>query len=63
MAKKHKDEEKKHKKRAASAEPASPAAAPSADPGRADDMRRIAREAAWNRMFGATGRNPFNQQT
>jgi hypothetical protein len=62
MAKKHKDGEKKGKKGRARAEPA---AAPAQNPeiGRTGDMRRIAREAAWSRMFGATGKNPFTQQT
>ena len=62
MAKKHKDEEKKGKKARAPTEP-SAAPAQSDQAGRTGDMRRIAREAAWNRMFGATGRNPFTQRT
>ena len=63
MAKKHKDEHKKGKKNAARGERAEAASGRGADAGREQDMRRIAREAAWSRMFGASGRNPFTQQT
>lgn len=63
MAKKHKDADKKGKKNAARREPAVAASSLGADAGREQDMRRIAREAAWSRMFGASGRNPFTQQT
>lgn len=63
MAKKRKDEEKKGKKRATQGEPAAPASRQGAAAGREQDMRRIAREAAWSRMFGASGRNPFTPQT
>jgi hypothetical protein len=69
MAKKEKD--KKKKKTTAS----KPAAARAASLGRvgggpagavdpADEMRRIAREAAWARMFGKnSGGNPFTGRT
>jgi hypothetical protein len=63
MARKQKDHEKKRKQTAAPAESAARGNVQSGAAGRTDDMRRIAREAAWNRMFGATGRNPFTQQT
>lgn len=68
MAKKEKDKEKnknKTKKKAAAASemPLAPGPRGTAGGGGdepASDMRRIAREAAWARMFGKNGsKNPF----
>lgn len=62
-----KNQEKRKKDRnleavAAEAAPPQPGGAEATGLARADDMRRIAREAAWARMFGRNStRNPFGE--
>jgi hypothetical protein len=63
MAKKHKEDKKPgdKKQKAAVADGAMPQQADAGN--REGDMRRIAREAAWARMFGKNAsRNPFSER-
>ena len=60
--KKHKDEKKQKKPVGDGATP-QPEAADAGAGNRENDMRRIAREAAWARMFGKNAnKNPFGDR-
>ena len=65
MAKKHKDDKKPddRKQKKAVADGAMPQQADAGAGNRENDMRRIAREAAWARMFGKNAsKNPFGER-
>jgi hypothetical protein len=65
MAKKHKDDKKPEdkKRKKAVADDAMPRQADAGADTRENDMRRIAREAAWARMFGKNAsKNPFGER-